>query len=67
MKPGLPVCLGWPEPVQEAWGTVIAVIVRQDDLEDRLVVERCGTRWTDEGIIGATRFQERYFRTCPAR
>ncbi|CAM3352958.1 inorganic diphosphatase [Deinococcus saxicola] len=59
--------LGWPEPVQEVRGTVIAVIVRRGDKEDRRVVARPGTGWTDEEIINATRFQERYFQTALAR
>ncbi len=59
--------LGWDAAVREEWGTVIAVIVRHNDREDKLVVTRDGTRWTDEDIINATRFQERYFRTSLAR
>ena len=58
---------GWPEPVREVWGTVIAVIVRHDDGEDKLVVARDGTHWTDEEIANATRFQERYFHGTLAR
>lgn len=59
--------LGWNEAVREAWGTVVAVIVRHDDGEDKLVVARDGTHWTDEQIVNAIRFQERYFQTVLAR
>ncbi|MBB6017881.1 inorganic pyrophosphatase [Deinococcus radiopugnans] len=59
--------LGWPESVEGVWGTVIAVIVRHDDGEDKLVVARDGTHWTDEEIANATRFQERYFHGTLAR
>ncbi|QFP76331.1 inorganic pyrophosphatase [Deinococcus sp. AJ005] len=59
--------LVWPEPIQEVWGTVIAVIVRHDDTEDRRVAARPGTGWTHEEIINATRFQDRYFQTALAR
>jgi hypothetical protein len=45
-------------------GTVLAVIIRHDD---KLVVARDDTHWTDEEIINATRFQERYFQAALAR
>ncbi|WP_104990743.1 inorganic diphosphatase [Deinococcus sp. NW-56] len=54
--------LGWDVPVQGAGGVVTAVIVREDDREDKLVVVPHGTRWPDEEIMKATWFQERYFR-----
>lgn len=55
--------LGWEEPVRGAEGTVTAVLVREDDAEDKLVVARGGTSWTDEAILARVAFQERYFRT----
>ena len=55
--------LGWVEPLTEAAGEVIAVLLREDDAEDKLVVAREGTGWTDEAIRQATEFQERFFRT----
>jgi len=54
--------LGWDAPVTEAEGAVVAVIVREDDAEDKLVVVRPGTRWADADIMKAVWFQERYFR-----
>jgi inorganic pyrophosphatase len=53
--------LGWNEPLAEAEGVVAAVLVRADDLEDRLVVIRPGSVWTDARIMKAARFQKRYF------
>lgn len=55
--------LGWDEPLREAQGTVIAVIERLDDYEDKLVVARPGTRWSAEEIMAAVAFQERFFQT----
>lgn len=55
--------LGWDGPLTEAEGEVIAVLLRADDAEDKLVVAREGTGWTDEAIWQATEFQERFFRT----
>ncbi|MBB5233313.1 inorganic pyrophosphatase [Deinococcus budaensis] len=54
--------LGWDVPVGEARGVVAAVIVREDDVEDKLVVVRPGTTWADADIMKAVWFQERYFR-----
>ena len=59
--------LGWSEAVQEAWRTVIAVVIRHADREDKLLVSRRGTRCMDGEIISATRFQEPYFHTTLAR
>lgn len=53
--------LGWPEPVAEAEGVVIAVLERLNDAEDKLVVARQGESWSDEGITEAVAFQERFF------
>lgn len=54
--------LGWEEPLAGAEGTVTAVIVREDDAEDKLVVVRDGTAWTDAEIMKTVWFQEQYFR-----
>lgn len=59
--------LGWTGAVQGAWGMVTAVIVRHDDIEDKLVVARDGTRWTDEEVMAAVAFQERRFCTSLRR
>ena len=54
--------LGWNVPLMKAKGTVTAVIVREDDAEDKLVVTSHGNVWTDEEIMKAVWFQEQYFR-----
>ena len=54
--------LGWDVPLSEAEGTVTAVIVREDDAEDKLVVVSHANGWTDEKIMKAVWFQEQYFR-----
>lgn len=59
--------LGWEAPLREAEGRVIAVLVRADDAEDKLVVARDGTSWTDAEILARVAFQERYFRTSLRR
>lgn len=61
---GLPIdayLLGWNEPVSETSGTVVAVVERINDLEDKLVVGKLGTYWTDEEIWQAVHFQEKFF------
>lgn len=55
--------LGWDSPMREAEGVVTAVILRADDVEDKLVVVLPGARWTDAGIMKAVSFQEQYFRS----
>ena len=55
--------LGWDEPLTGAEGEVIAVLLRADDTEDKLVVKRDGTDWTEADIWEAVQFQERFFRT----
>ena len=59
--------LGWTMPVSEAEGIVIAALLRSDDVEDKLVVAKEGTCWTDEEIMQAVWFQERFFKTTLAR
>jgi inorganic pyrophosphatase len=52
--------LGPPEPVATFGGTVVGVVLRRDDVEDKLVVsDRDG--WTAATIEAAIRFQERFF------
>ncbi|WP_135228252.1 inorganic diphosphatase [Deinococcus fonticola] len=55
--------LGWPQPLTEGRGTVVAVLVRADDHEDKLAVARDGTPWTAETVRQAVHFQEQYFQT----
>ncbi|WP_245872708.1 inorganic pyrophosphatase [Deinococcus planocerae] len=53
--------LGWAEPVLEAQGVVMALILRADDAEDKLVVVPGGVTLTDGEIMKTASFQERYF------
>lgn len=55
--------LGVHEPVSRMEGCVIAVIHREDDVEDKWVVAPEGLRFSEEEIRRATRFQEQYFKT----
>jgi inorganic pyrophosphatase len=55
--------LGVREPVQEFEGTVIAIIHRFDDVEEKWVVAPKGVSFTEEQIKEQVAFQERYFRT----
>lgn len=53
--------LGWDAPLTEAEGLVVAVIVRENDREDKLIVARFGTVWTDAELLNTVEFQERFF------
>ena len=55
--------LGVTEPVDFAVGRCIAVIHRKDDDDDKLVVVPVGVELTDEEILEAIRFQERWFKS----
>ena len=55
--------LGVGAPVAEARGVVVAVVVREDDVEDKLVVGVGGRRYGADEIRTLVAFQERFFRT----
>ena len=55
--------LGVNEPVSEFVGKVIAMIRREDDVENKWVVAPEGMAFTREEIQRLTFFQEQYFRT----
>lgn len=55
--------VGVETPVREFTGRVIAILRREDDIEDKLVVVPEGMRFSDEEILEAVDFQERYFQT----
>jgi inorganic pyrophosphatase len=59
--------LGITEPVLTFTGVVIAVIIRGDDCEDKLVVAPPNTAFTDAQIPAAVAFQERGFKTSLQR
>lgn len=53
--------LGPDEPLEEFTGICIAVIEREDDVENKLVVAPAGWIISQGEIISLTSFQERYF------
>ena len=53
--------LGIAEPLQFFTGTVIAMIRRLDDVEDKWVVAPAGCTFTESQIRKAVYFQEQYF------
>ena len=53
--------LGTSEPLRAFEGRVIAVYHRFNDIEDKWIVSLDGTDYTDEEILAAIRFQERFF------
>lgn len=55
--------LGVNRTVDSFTGTVIAIIQRLDDVEDKWVVAPEGMTFTREEIKAAVHFQEQYFRT----
>ena len=55
--------LGVTEPVSEFTGRIIAVIQREDDVEEKWVVCPEGTYFTKDEIAELVRFQERFFRS----
>ena len=60
----LDACLvGEFEPVESSKGTVIAIIHRTNDDDDKLVVSKDGKEYTDDAIIALTEFQERFFKS----
>lgn len=59
--------LGQFEPLQEFTGTVIAIIHRTNDHDDKLVVVEKGKTYTNEQIMALTEFQERFFESIILR
>jgi len=53
--------LGIGKPVEKFTGTVIAVIHRHNDIEDKWVVAPPGMTFTKKEIMELTHFQEQYF------
>ena len=54
--------LGVHEPLDTFEGKVVAVIVRLDDNDDKLVVVPKDKNYTDDQIVALTEFQEKYFK-----
>lgn len=55
--------LGVYEPVSKFTGRVIAVIHREDDVEDKWVVAPDKATFTEDEIRSAVNFQEQYFKS----
>ena len=55
--------LGVDHPAEQFQGTVIAIIHRLDDNEDKWVVAPEGVAFTKEEIMSQVDFQEQYFQT----
>jgi inorganic pyrophosphatase len=55
--------LGVNEPLQEAGGVCIAIIHRENDDDDKLIVVPEGIQLTDEEISKAVAFQEQWFKS----
>ena len=55
--------MGVDVPVEEFFGEVIAIIHRLDDCEDKWVVAEKGRKFTEEEILRAVEFQEKYFKS----
>ena len=55
--------LGVNEPVKEFAGKIIAIIHREDDIEDKWVVAPEGMTFTKEEIMQQVHFQEQYFKS----
>jgi len=54
--------LGADTPLERFEGKVIAIYHRRNDIEDKWIVAVDGRDYTDEEILSAIDFQERYFR-----
>ncbi len=55
--------IGENVPLEEFDGEVIAIIRREDDIEDKLVVAKAGAKFSREEIAKLVHFQERYFQS----
>ena len=55
--------LGVDVPVKEFDAHIIAIIHREDDVEDKLVGASEGTTFTADEIATAVHFQEQYYRS----
>lgn len=54
--------LGVHEPLETFEGKVIAVVVRLNDNDDKLVVVPNNKSYTNDQILALTEFQEQYFK-----
>ncbi len=54
--------LGIDRPVKSFEGVVVAIIEREDDVENKFVVAPENSNFSDEEILKAVDFQEKYFK-----
>ena len=54
--------LGENKPITAFYGVVIAIIHRLNDIEDKWVVARENTSFSDEEILNLVNFQEKYYK-----
>ena len=59
--------LGTEESLDNADGTVVAIIHRENDDDDKLVVMPRGENMTDEEIMQKVAFQEQFFKSIVIR
>ena len=59
--------LGEKVSLEKAEGIVIAIIHRENDDDDKLVVTKNGTQMSDEEIMKEVEFQEKYFKSIIIR
>ncbi len=59
--------LGTQESLKEAYGKVIAIIHRENDDDDKLIVVPDGVEMSDEEITKAVAFQEQWFKSVIIR
>ena len=55
--------LGVDEVVDSYRGKIIAIIHRENDSEDKLVMAPIGVNFTEKEIADAVNFQEKYYKT----
>lgn len=55
--------VGVDVPLKTFTGTIIGILKRADDIEDKLVMAPAGIEFSDAEILAQTAFQERYFKT----
>ena len=55
--------LGVDRPVDEFKGKIIAIIHREDDIEEKWIVAPEGMTFTKEEIMQQVHFQEQYFKS----
>lgn len=51
------------EPIKSFEGIVIAVVLREDDDDPKLVITKSRVKYTDEQIMALVEFQERFFKS----